>query len=113
MQGILISAMLQSQRIWMPALHQPISFNQLLKITDTNTLKFIAHCEEQEEKNQLVTQSFAHHNSCLILIGPEGDFTTPEIAAAISAGFTAVALGNTRLRTETAGIVAATLLCVQ
>ena len=46
----------------------------------------------------------------LILIGPEGDFTSEEITVALDKGFKPVALGNTRLRTETAGIIAATLL---
>ena len=50
-------------------------------------------------------------SSKIILIGPEGDFTDAEIEYALAHQFNAVALGNTRLRTETAGIVAATLLC--
>ena len=49
----------------------------------------------------------------VILIGPEGDFTSDEISFAVNAGFIPVALGNTRLRTETAALVAATLLCLE
>jgi 16S rRNA (uracil1498-N3)-methyltransferase len=51
--------------------------------------------------------------SCTILIGPEGDFTPKEVEAALTARFIPVSLGHTRLRTETAGIVAAILLCIQ
>jgi 16S rRNA (uracil1498-N3)-methyltransferase len=50
---------------------------------------------------------------CTILIGPEGDFTPKEVEAALTARFIPVSLGHTRLRTETAGIVAAILLCIQ
>ena len=76
--------------------------------------KFIAHCEEDKKlslKNILSTlQPF---NSSTILIGPEGDFTKDEIALALENNYTAVALGNTRLRTETAALVAVTLFCVK
>ena len=110
MQNILISAMLQSQQCWLPVLHEPVSFNELLN-QDRDGNKFIAHCL-QEQKQQL--SSFTHHSSLithsLILIGPEGDFTEKEIQSALEKNFIPVALGNTRLRTETAGIVAATLL---
>ena len=106
MQGILISAMLQSQQPWLPLLHQPTAFRDVVQQT-TREQKFIAHCLP-EHKQQL--SSLIRHPSPLILIGPEGDFTPAEIAAALDQQFTPVALGNTRLRTETAGIVAATLL---
>lgn len=106
MQGILISAMLQSQQAWLPNLHQPTSFNDVIKAASQRQ-KFIAHClpEQKQQLNSLIT-----HHSSLILIGPEGDFTPKEIEVALQAGFTPVALGNTRLRTETAGMVAAALL---
>jgi 16S rRNA (uracil1498-N3)-methyltransferase len=110
MQNILVSAMLQSQQCWLPLLHEPIPFNELTK-EDREGNKFIAHCLPQQ-KQQL--SSFTHHSSLvtpsLILIGPEGDFTEKEIQSALEKNFIPVALGNTRLRTETAGIVAATLL---
>ena len=70
--------------------------------------KFIAHCEEDAEKNKI--ESHSNQNSCLMLIGPEGDFTNDEIVLAKGKNFKPVTLGNTRLRTETAGIVALTLL---
>lgn len=110
MQNILISAMLQSQQTWLPVLHQPTSFNEAVK-SSSQKQKFIAHCLP-EKKQQLVEAGsrLTIDDSRLILIGPEGDFTEKEIAFALQNDFVPVALGNTRLRTETAGIVAATLL---
>jgi 16S rRNA (uracil1498-N3)-methyltransferase len=111
LQGILISAMLQSQQCWLPVLHQPITFKLLLRQEEVvnTSQKFIAHCIENEKRNlaDLVNNSLS---SQIILIGPEGDFTREEIDFAIENHFDAVALGETRLRAETAGMVAATLL---
>lgn len=106
MHGILVSAMLQSQQTWLPNLHQPTSFDDVVQQASQQQ-KFIAHCLP-EQKQQL--SSVATHYPSLILIGPEGDFTPKEIESALQAGFVPVALGNTRLRTETAGMVAAALL---
>jgi 16S rRNA (uracil1498-N3)-methyltransferase len=111
LQSILISAMLQSQQCWLPALHQPMTFDDVVKETNTQN-KFIAHCiPEHKQQLSSYSSSLLTYHSSLILIGPEGDFTENEIAAALQQGFEPVALGNTRLRTETAGMVAATLLC--
>jgi 16S rRNA (uracil1498-N3)-methyltransferase len=107
MNGVLVSAMLQSQQSWLPVLHQPVKFSQLVTST-TEQQKFIAHCLEGE-KQPLHHQIIQSANQ-LILIGPEGDFTPAEIAIALENNFVAVSLGNTRLRTETAGMVAAVLL---
>jgi 16S rRNA (uracil1498-N3)-methyltransferase len=106
MRGILVSAMLQSQQTWLPNLYQPTSVNEVLEKA-AQEQKFIAHCLP-EQKQQL--SSIIRQQSSIILIGPEGDFTPGEISAAIESGFTPVALGNTRLRTETAGMVAAAIL---
>jgi 16S rRNA (uracil1498-N3)-methyltransferase len=111
MQNILTSAMLQSQQAWLPLLHQPVGFGQLLKQEDVidNTQKFIAHCIPGSKKSlaELVNPSLP---SQIILIGPEGDFTSEEIAFATEHYFIPVSLGDTRLRSETAGMVAAVLL---
>ncbi len=105
-ENILVAAMLQSQQAWKPILHQPIGFNELI-IRQFNGLKMIAHCAQTKKSSikQLPSQ-----NEQLILIGPEGDFSPKEIDAAINQGFDAISLGNTRLRTETAGLVAAVFL---
>jgi 16S rRNA (uracil1498-N3)-methyltransferase len=109
MQSILISAMLQSQQCWLPLLHEPTNFEKLMTTTYIN--KYIAHClPEQRTSLRDVTKS---NESSLILIGPEGDFTPEEIRQALANNFTPVMLGNTRLRTETAGVVAATLLSIK
>lgn len=111
MQSILISAMLQSQQCWLPVLHEPIAYELLFREEEVakTSQKFIAHCIEEEKRNlaDLVNESLP---SQIILIGPEGDFTPAEIELAISHHFDAVTLGETRLRAETAGIVAAVLL---
>lgn len=112
MQAILISAMLQSHQAWLPMLSEPIKFAKFVKQeNDTeNLLKMIAHCEDSNNKQQVQTNSM-HATNRLILIGPEGDFTKAEIELAQENSYVPVSLGNTRLRTETAGIVAAALLC--
>ena len=111
MKGICISAMLQSQQCWLPELHEPGKYIEYIKsITDNSELiKFIAHCEELTEKKNLSTIQPLNHST--ILIGPEGDFTRQEIELALKNNFIPVSLGETRLRSETAGMVAATLLC--
>lgn len=111
MKGICVSAMLQSQQTWLPILHEPVAFDLLFKMEEVATAsqKFIAHCVEGERHHmgQLVDPSLA---SQIILIGPEGDFSPAEIDLATRMNFVPVSLGETRLRTETAGVVAATLL---
>ena len=109
MKGICISAMLQSQQTWLTLLHEPKQFNHLAIEQFENQQKFIAHCEESGTKNTLSTIKSLNHS--IILIGPEGDFSKQEIELALQNNFIPVSLGETRLRTETAGIVAATLLC--
>jgi len=111
MQGICISAMLQSQQAWLPVLHEPIAFDLLFRQEEVNAVeqKFIAHCVEEERKSlhTIIDHSLS---SQLILIGPEGDFSPAEIEQALLHRFIPVTLGNTRLRSETAGVVAVTIL---
>jgi 16S rRNA (uracil1498-N3)-methyltransferase len=109
LQQILISAMLQSQQAWLPLLHPPTAFADVLDIKDFSN-RFIAHCLPQQ-KQSLLHFAPALAAGSLLLIGPEGDFTPAEIDAALQKGFAPVTLGATRLRTETAGMVGATLLC--
>lgn len=111
MKSILVSAMLQSQQCWLPVLHEPTKFENLVMKQLDDCTKYIAHCFSEESKMQLHLQISKSSNQ-LICIGPEGDFTAGEIKLALQNDFSAVALGDTRLRTETAGIVAATLLCL-
>lgn len=70
----------------------------------TEIQRFVAHCYEQERH---ILQEEIHHGSYVeVLIGPEGDFSTEEVARALEVGYMPVSLGNSRLRTETAGLVA-------
>lgn len=115
MKSILVSAMLQSQQTYLPVLHEPVPFNKLVTQQLDNCTKYIAHCEDENSKqplaNKLINLPIAIGiTNKLILIGPEGDFTKQEIDGALQNNFIPVSLGNTRLRTETAGVVAATLL---
>ncbi len=106
MRGIVVAAMLQSRQTWLPVLHQPTVFDKVL-LHQPKAQKLIAHCEEAPKQTILQAGPV---KEVIILIGPEGDFTPAEISAALAEGYAAVTLGSTRLRTETAGIVAATLL---
>jgi len=107
MKNILVSAMLQSQQTWLPFLHEPTKFSTFIN-TSRAPKKFIAHCEAGEPRVELsACQPFG---DSIMLIGPEGDFSLDEIAQALQNDFLPVALGNTRLRTETAGVAAAVLL---
>lgn len=109
MRTILVSAMLQSRQVWLPALQQPAEFETVVA-QQTAAQKLIAHCEEMQKSN-ITRLNMAQ--DVLILIGPEGDFTPSEIEQALQKGYEPVSLGSTRLRTETAGIVAAALLVNQ
>lgn len=108
MQQIVISAMLQSKQCWLPVLSEPGSLKKVIGTSDYDT-KFIAHCEE-EIKVPLSTARKG--NKVQVLIGPEGDFSHEEIVFAEEKGYLPVSLGQTRLRTETAGVAAAILLAM-
>lgn len=102
-EKIIQSAMKQSLQYYLPKLNAPIAFKDFIQ-QDLPNQKYIAHCEDTDKtslKSQLKPKTDA-----LILIGPEGDFSVKEIETALANHFIPVTLGNTRLRTETAGIVA-------
>ncbi|ULQ56456.1 16S rRNA (uracil(1498)-N(3))-methyltransferase [Flavihumibacter rivuli] len=110
MRQILVSAMLQSQQVWLPEISAPVAFPDLVNKEKADH-RWIAHCLEEERLS--LRELTPASGSQLILIGPEGDFTAEEISLALSNGFKAVMLGATRLRTETAGMVAASLMCIR
>ena len=103
-ERVLQSAMKQSLHYSMPEISEAISFQEFIQ-QEQNEQKFIAHCEENDKKS--LQKELEPGKNYTILIGPEGDFSSEEIESAIKAGFIPVTLGNTRLRTETAAIVAA------
>ncbi|MHA7944484.1 16S rRNA (uracil(1498)-N(3))-methyltransferase [Formosa sp. 3Alg 14/1] len=102
-EKILQAAMKQSLHYYMPKLNEPVALKSFITQEHTGTC-FIAHCEETDKKSlkQLITPK----TDLTILIGPEGDFSTKEISLALKNNFIPVTLGHTRLRTETAAIVA-------
>jgi 16S rRNA (uracil1498-N3)-methyltransferase len=108
MNQIVIAAMMQSQQVWLPVLHQPTVFTDVIN-SSSYQQKLIAHCEHDKK---LDLREVERSSSMQILIGPEGDFSPAEITAARARDYQPVSLGDTRLRAETAGIVAATFLCI-
>lgn len=102
-ERIIQSAMKQSLQCYMPQLNNSINYKDYIKKNHNGDL-FIAHCEETGRKS--LKQVLKPEKSITILIGPEGDFSLKEIELAINNKFIPVTLGETRLRTETAAIVA-------
>jgi 16S rRNA (uracil1498-N3)-methyltransferase len=102
--NIIISAMKQSLKAGLTILNESVTFEDFIK-RDFEAVKMIAHCATSDEKAK-IDQVCAKGDNILFLIGPEGDFSGNEIAMAVSEGFKPVHLGNSRLRTETAGIAA-------
>ncbi len=104
LEKVLIAAMKQSKRFYLPKLNEAITFKKFINVKQSGSL-FIAHCEETDKKT--LKSQLIKEKDVMVLIGPEGDFSTNEIALSLHNNFIAVSLGNSRLRTETAGIVAA------
>jgi 16S rRNA (uracil1498-N3)-methyltransferase len=102
-EKIILSAMKQSNETFLPKLNEAISFKEFIKQKNEG-LQLIAHCEETDKKS--LKEVLKPNENVTLLIGPEGDFSDKEIALALENNFQPVALGNTRLRTETAAIVA-------
>jgi 16S rRNA (uracil1498-N3)-methyltransferase len=100
---VIISAMKQSLKAYCPKLNEPFTFTNFIK-NQSAPAKFIAHCSSGEKFS--LKEKYKSGNDILILIGPEGDFSPEEIKAAIDNGFQEIHLGQSRLRTETAGVVA-------
>jgi 16S rRNA (uracil1498-N3)-methyltransferase len=102
-EKIILSAMKQSNETYLPKLNEAISFKEFVKQKNEG-LQLIAHCEETDKKS--LKDILKPNESVTMLIGPEGDFSEKEIALALENNYQPVTLGNTRLRTETAAIVA-------
>jgi 16S rRNA (uracil1498-N3)-methyltransferase len=100
---IIQSAMKQSNQLYLPKLNNPIAFKDFIKIKNKG-VQLIAHCEETNKKS--LKSVLKPNENTTILIGPEGDFSNNEIQLALDNNFIPVTLGKTRLRTETAAIVA-------
>ena len=101
MQKVVQSAMKQSLQFHLPKLNDAVSFKEFINHDFCGEL-YIAHCEES--KRTELKECLKPNEATLVLIGPEGDFSTTEINTAFKKGFLPVALGSNRLRTETAAI---------
>jgi 16S rRNA (uracil1498-N3)-methyltransferase len=103
-EKVLLAAMKQSQRNWLPKLHELTSYSDF--IAPSNEPLLLAHCRDGKKVSlteKLETESW-------ILIGPEGDFSIEEIELALNKNATEIDLGKSRLRTETAGIFALSVM---
>jgi len=106
-EKIIQSAMKQSLKFTLPKLNAPIKFNKFIQ-QDFEGKVYIAHCEEQ---NKTTLKSIIDPaDKITILIGPEGDFSTEEIQKSLAKEFTPISLGESRLRTETAALVAVNIV---
>jgi len=103
LEKIIVSAMKQSGRASLPKLNPLVSINEFL-VQPFSGVKFIAHCYEEDKKQ--LKDSCSKSKDTLVLIGPEGDFSENEVKKALEKEFAPVSLGDYRLRTETAGVVA-------
>jgi 16S rRNA (uracil1498-N3)-methyltransferase len=98
-----IAAMKQSLGTWLPDLQGPMSFAELIA-SSSEVSRFIAYVDQRNPLS--LWEACTPMADTLVLIGPEGDFSPEEINTALSAGFRGVSLGQSRLRTETAGLIA-------
>lgn len=104
LEKVVTSAVKQSLTAYHPKINTAIFFKDFIKQSEADD-KLIAHCIDEDDR-KAISQLIKPHQRYLILIGPEGDFTPKEIELALQNGFKPVTLGNTRLRTETAGLAA-------
>lgn len=109
---ILVAAMKQSHKAWKPLLDEMTPFQRFIQRADLPAQRFIAHCytDLNQEPAPFLLDILQPQTSALVLIGPEGDFSIDEVRAAEAAGFRSVSLGTSRLRTETAALVAVHLM---
>lgn len=104
---VIVSAMKQSLKAYLPQLNPQIKFKDYVK-QENSSLKFICSCDA--DKNSSLKNLYTAQKDILLLIGPEGDFSNEEIKLAEANGFKTITLGESRLRTETAGIVACEII---
>lgn len=109
LEKIILSAAKQSLTPYLPVLHELTPYEEFIKgqgdkVQSTKGQNFIAHCYKEDKR--VLKNEIEKGRDVLVLIGPEGDFSEQEIADALALGFVPVSLGNSRLRTETAAVVA-------
>ncbi|MFB6318869.1 16S rRNA (uracil(1498)-N(3))-methyltransferase [Saccharicrinis sp. FJH54] len=104
-ERILVSAMKQSLKSYLPKQNDMMPFQEFISQARPSENLMIAHCYETE-RDTIKTLIPARGNTITILIGPEGDFSPEEVEQSLKCGFSPLSLGNSRLRTETAAVVA-------
>ncbi|MCK5638243.1 MAG: RNA methyltransferase, partial [Flavobacteriaceae bacterium] len=109
MQKVIISAAKQSLKYTFPKLNDPVKLFDFMSNVDAE-IKLIAHCEDSEKN--ILKNIISAKKDILVLIGPEGDFSTKEISKALQHKYIPLSLGKSRLRTETAGIVVCNTISV-
>lgn len=102
LQKIILSAAKQSLKTHLPILHEPVQFTDFIQLNQSKS-KFVAYVEEQQPVH---LKNAYKGGDCIILIGPEGDFSKEEIETAQKMDYQLISLGPSRLRTETAALVA-------
>lgn len=102
-ERIVVSAMKQSLKYVKPEVGDMVDFKKFIAVPRAGA-KYIAHC--YEDGRVLLKDVLTAGEAATVLIGPEGDFSPEEVAEAVKAGYRPVSLGSSRLRTETAGLVA-------
>lgn len=103
LQKIIVSAMKQSLKARVPQLAELQTIEEFLNKDDSES-KYVAYCSDECGARKLLANTYNGNSSVTLLIGPEGDFAKDEIKLAFDKGFEAVSLGDSRLRTETAGL---------
>ena len=105
-----VSATKQSRKGRVPEVREPVSVAEFVASAPEGSLKLICYCEDDESRRISMQDALAASDvrDVVVLIGPEGDFSPEEVSAALSSGWKPVHLGSSRLRTETAAVVAAT-----
>ncbi|MCF8233679.1 MAG: 16S rRNA (uracil(1498)-N(3))-methyltransferase [Bacteroidales bacterium] len=103
MQRILIAAMKQSLKAFLPKINEAVSLQKFFH-NDTVDMRFIAFIDDSVKSH--LTELYEKEKDCIILVGPEGDFSREEFEQAKENGFVPISLGKSRLRTETAAVVA-------
>lgn len=119
-EKIVVSAMKQSRKAWLPVVNEMEGFRRFIERHGTGR-RYIAHCYEEVPRVNLFSELRRGYGGAdsvpasidedaLVLIGPEGDFSIDEVRMAVEAGYVSVDLGKSRLRTETAGLAAVMMM---
>ncbi len=116
-EKILISAMKQSHKTWKPRLNDMVRFEDFVRMERCGG-KFICHCHNaadvgSDAEKPFLLNAMRKGEDATVLIGPEGDFSVDEVRLAMNEGYRAVSLGNSRLRTETAAMVAVNMMQIR